>query len=377
MKPNQVLLTLASVIIMFPHLVKAQGDRVETGFSAYDVPADARSIAMGESFVALTGNQNAMMFNPAGLGAICGSQASYSLRRFDWWSFLENFKFQQINGTVETPYVNIGFLYNRYTSGQLIFSLIGDSSRTIEYFEYALAVALGRRFGSNWDVGFSLKTYDIGLHYLTPGGRELNTTKPILVDFGFIYSSTIGADTQGLAQSFSMAVAVQNLGGKLKNTYPSILGSPSAVETSLPQYVRVGFTYGAVIHGRIVESLTPLSVLLSGEYRTFLNGSDSQKHEKDYWGFGLELKGMEILSVRLSGFIDPIGSVYGRKGVPSLRYGLGVSIPFQKIGVPFPLIVQFDFAGIPPQAGNSFIQSFKTKTMNAYSISVAYENGIF
>ena len=38
----------------------------------FDSPADARSVAMGESFVALPSNPAALMYNPAGLAGLTG-----------------------------------------------------------------------------------------------------------------------------------------------------------------------------------------------------------------------------------------------------------------------------------------------------------------
>jgi len=374
---TSMFVSLVMTVVLF-RSAAAQGDFVQVGSQAYDVPVDARSVAMGESSVALRGNQNALMFNPAGLGGIRGAHVSYSLRRFDWTTFLDKAKYLQVSGVVETPYVNAGFSYNRLKLGEVIVSTpqFPEGTGTAEIFDYMLALGFGKRLGDNWDVGIGLKTYDICLEKLSGDVPVLETTKPFLVDLGFIYSSEIANDQPLFTHSFSVGAAIQNLGGKLKSENSSFSGREES-ETSLPQYVRVGFTFTIGVSAETGESLQTFSVLASGEYRTFLNGSDGQSHQKDFWGFGLEMKAMEIVSVRLSGFVNPYSSVYGTKGVPALRYGFGISLPFQKLGTSLPITIQIDYAGIPPQISNSYIGSQEPKTMHAFSMSVAYENEIF
>ncbi|HEX9657738.1 MAG TPA: hypothetical protein VGB89_12595, partial [Bacteroidota bacterium] len=239
-----------------------------------------------------------------------------------------------------------------------------------------LAIGFGRRFGDNWDFGFSLKKFDYGLRRVSGTVSDPEITGPFLVDLGLIYSHRITSERESVVQSFSVGSALQHLGGKVKSTIPTFAGTRT-IESSLPHYLRIGFMYGLTVAGETDESLQPLSVLVSGEYRTFLNGSDTQSASKDFWGFGLEMKAMEIVSVRLSGFVNPYSSVYGVKGVPALRYGLGLFLPFQKLGASPPITVQFDYAGIPSQISNDFIGSRQTKTMQVFSVSVAYENEIF
>ena len=303
---------------------------------------------------------------------------SYALRKFDWYSLLDEFKYHQVNGALQTPYINFGFSYSRFNQGEFVVSTSQspEGIGTGKLFDYSLAIGFGRRFGENWDVGVGLKTYDICLEKLSGDVPVLETTKPFLVDLGFIYSSEIANDQPLFTHSFSVGAAIQNLGGKLKSENSSFSGREES-ETSLPQYVRVGFTFTIGVSAETGESLQTFSVLASGEYRTFLNGSDGQSHQKDFWGFGLEMKAMKIVSVRLSGFVNPYSSVYGTKGVPALRYGFGISLPFQKLGTSLPITIQIDYAGIPPQISNSYIGSQEPKTMHAFSMSVAYENEIF
>ena len=333
---------------------------------------------MGESFVALAGNQDAMSFNPAGLGVIHGARLSYALRKFDWYSLLDEFKYHQVNGALQTPYINFGFSHSRFNQGEFVVSTSQspEGIGTGKLFDYSLAIGFGRRFGDNWDFGFSLKKFDYGLRRVSGTVSDPEITGPFLVDLGLIYSHRITSERESVVQSFSVGSALQHLGGKVKSTIPTFAGTRT-IESSLPHYLRIGFMYGLTVAGETDESLQPLSVSCGGEYRTFLNGSDTQSASKDFWGFGLEMKAMEIVSVRLSGFVNPYSSVYGVKGVPALRYGLGLSLPFQKLGASPPITVQFDYAGIPSQISNDFIGSRQTKTMQVFSVSVAYENEIF
>jgi len=377
MTRTKCLSAVASMISMFSHQGVSQ--IVPTGSNSYDVPADPRSVAMGESFVALTGNQNSMMFNPAGLGAIRGAQVLYSLRELDWYDLLDDFIYRQVNATVGTPYVNLGISYNRQSTGVVAITTaqFPEGTGTARIFNHTFAVGFGKRFGPNWDLGMNLKMYDFGHEVLSGDVGELKTTPAYVVDLGCIYSAQIATDLQSATQSVSFGTAIQNLGTKLKTEVSVDSVQRALQDESLPQYVRVGFTYEFKVPGENGESLRPFSVLASGEWRTFLNASDFQSGSKDFWGFGLEMKLMEIVTVRLSGFVNAYSSVYGKKGDPALRYGFGVSLPLQRFGAGVPLTIQFDYAGIPPQISNEFIGSRQTKTMQVFSISVAYENEIF
>ena len=373
MKTAYVLLALATSVANVP--VHAD-EYVSTGLNAYDVPVNARSIAMGESFVALTANPDALMFNPAGLAGFRGTEVSFALRRFDW-SHAIDFRYFQAGGTVQTPFVNIGFLYNRFTSGELRGSTpqFPEGTGIAKAYNYALAIGLGKRFGDNWDIGVAFKTYDTGLTKVSGDVQETETSRPFLFDLGFIYSNRIPTEAESFSHAFSVGAAMQNIGGKLKSSTLSSYETDN--EMSLAQYLRFGVTYSATVQGNESESLDPISILVSGEYRTFTNGAESQSSQKDFWGFGVEIRAFEIFAVRVSGYINPYGSVYGMKGTPALRYGLGLSLPLHKMSTTLPILVQVDYAGIPPQISNGYIGSQQPVTMRAFSISVRYVNELF
>ena len=352
---------------------------VQTGISAYDVPADARSVALAESFVALTGNYNALMYNPAGLGAIRGVRFSYLSRKFDWTSFLDDAKYYAVAGTVQTPFVNVGFIYNRFNLGEVFFST-PENPRGIgkgEVYNYALGVGLGKRVSDHWDIGIGFKTFDFGWNKVSGDIPTLTTSRPFLIDAGFIYSNQITAEQQSFVQEYSIGFALQNVGGKIKSTTRYISGTTNTSESGLPQYLRFGFTYSLTIPGQNSESLQPFSMLVSGEYRTFTNGADFQSSQKDFWGLGIELKAIEIFSARFSAYINPYSSVYGKKGIPALRYGFGVSLPLQRLGSSLPIVVYLDYAGIPPQISNGFGDNDKIQTMHSFAASLQYVNELF
>jgi hypothetical protein len=319
------------------------------------------------------------MYNPAGLGAIRGVQFSYSVRKFNWTSFLDDFKYHALTGTLQTPFVNIGFIYSRFHQGEVGFSTPQDpmGSGKAEFYNHILGFGLGKRIGNHWDIGIGFKTFDFGWNKVSGDIPTLATSRPFLFDAGFIYSNQITAEQQSFVQEYSIGFALQNVGGKIKSTTRYTSGTTNTSESGLPQYLRFGFTYSLTIPGQSGESLQPFSMLVSGEYRTFTNGADFQSSQKDFWGLGIELKAIEIFSARLSGYVNPYSSVYGRKGVPALRYGFGVSLPLLRLGSTLPMTIHLDYAGIPPQISNGFGDNDKIQTMHSFAASLQYVNELF
>src|SRR5271169_1411852 len=83
----------------------------------FDTPADPRSVAMGESFVALPSDPAALMYNPAGLAGLTGLNVSYSRKSMDW--FLKGWSVSSINAAVGTSFGAFAAQYNRKSMGTI------------------------------------------------------------------------------------------------------------------------------------------------------------------------------------------------------------------------------------------------------------------
>ncbi len=89
----------------------------------FEVPSDPRSIAMGESFSGLPGNQAALMYNPAGLVGMTGIRASYNQRNLNWFS--EEIYFYGVQASVAVPFGVFAAHYNRFSLGSFLVTTPG------------------------------------------------------------------------------------------------------------------------------------------------------------------------------------------------------------------------------------------------------------
>jgi hypothetical protein len=134
----------------------------------------------------------------------------------------------------------------------------------------------------------------------------------------------------------------------------------------LPRYLRLGFTYSfALLHDSDYR-YDPLSILITGEYRNLLNAYPN--NGKDFWGFGMETKFFDLVALRLGGFTQPYESINGTRGLPALRYGLGLNLPLSRLGVDEPLTVKLDYSGMPQQ----FSFEYALTNQKVLSIEVVY-----
>jgi hypothetical protein len=104
------------------------------------------------------------------------------------------------------------------------------------------------------------------------------------------------------------------------------------------------------------KTLSPFAAVLSGEFRSLrasiptsytLYGSYAPLPETSYWGLGLEFTFFDILSVRGGASFRPYSDVEADRDKAAFRYGAGVHLPFQKIGVDFPVTLSIQYTVIP------------------------------
>ena len=155
---NQKLLAVTFLV------VGIAGDALcQSGSPGYpfDTPADPRSVAMGESFVALPANPAALMYNPAGLAGLSGLNISYSRKSLDW--YLKDWSIATINATLGTSFGVFAAQYNRKSMGTIPVTTVqfpdGNGSA---YTLYAHDVAFGYayRLPVGLALGLSAKYYD-------------------------------------------------------------------------------------------------------------------------------------------------------------------------------------------------------------------------
>ena len=135
------LLVFSCLLVGMTEFAHTQGNIFAYPF---ELPADPRSFAMGESFVALPSDPAALMYNPAGLAELMGINVSYSHRGLNWVPPTDGWSISTINAAVATSFGVFGAQYNRKSMGTLPVTTVrfpdGDGT---ELSLYSHDIALG------------------------------------------------------------------------------------------------------------------------------------------------------------------------------------------------------------------------------------------
>lgn len=357
------------LFLFFPGIIMSQIPPLSQGFHSLDMPPDPRIVAMGESFAGMRSNVFASVSNPASLANVKGVHVKYSQRNADWLEDSE-MKHQSALATISTSIVNVGFFYNRFTPGNFILNIEPDvDGAKIKLYDYTYGVTLARSFGESFSIGTTFKTFinkaEIKSSSSSPL-RVIEYSTPFLFDLGSTYSmNVIGASA---THFFTFGAALQNIGAEynVKNqpVTPSryyVLQDAGGIK--LPRYLRVGTSYEFLVIPSEAGLLSPFGLLVTGEYRRILNYDTNN----DYWGLGLETSIYQILDVRLGWFFNATGGVYGEGGAPTLRYGIGLNVPFKHLGLSIPVGVRADYGAIP----------YASRILSVFSMELSYEQDLF
>lgn len=352
----------------------AYGKYVYTGYSL-DRPTDSRSIALGESFVAMPGNTVAVAYNPAGLAGISGISLSYAQRN-DNIIDIKNRRYYSFNSAIHTPFVSVGIFYTQFNQGELEVTTEYQPDGTGQFVlprDRSYGIGLARTFGGCFSTGISLKTLDLSDALISSRYSTITVSHPVLLDLGMLFTLPIPDDGARIVQRVCIGASYQNLGAGVKveskpnSAFPPPAGySVRAGEPiKAPRFLRLGFAYLCTVEAENPDEPARLSFLATGEYRNLMNALDNQNAMRDYWGFGMEAVLYEILAVRLGGF--------GRNEITTGRYGAGLRIPFPRIGIDAAFTLSIDYAAVPYQS--TIISD--SKVIHAFSIEMQYGTNIF
>jgi len=346
----------------------------QTIFYSLETQYDARSISMGESFVALANATSGANYNPATLVHIKGISASFNKRYMNWNPYLNDYYFLSMNASINTSIGVFGVFYNRLEMGKLTISTpeypmgVGKA----DVYEHTFGLSFATTIYKGLKSGITVKTCDEVQDIELIPGYELppyEITQPYLLDFGLIYDHNGLISSNDIIDRFSWGASIQNIGTdfKINDQY-----------YRLPKYLRIGFAYNLTVDNQNKYNLKPFIYTLSAEYCNHLNPSKYEKSEKDYWKTGMEVSFFEILSLRIGGYTQPYRNIYGSKGLPSFRYGLGLNVPLRLIGCDSPASLSFDYAAIPLEGPYYWYYTETSHhTLSAFSIALRYEKALF
>jgi hypothetical protein len=375
------LIILACIALALPQ--RATPQSFSPGLFSIDVPTDPRSIAMGESFVAVRGNPNALMYNPAGLSGIEGASFDFARRNLNHMQGLNSLKYFSYSATLSTPFADFGLLYSRYHHGEYAITTSADPEGdfgSARSYDYTFGIGAAIEIVKGLNAGLAVKTFK-PVVTITEGTAPANLpeyTMPILFDIGLI--QTLEGKLRGtqLDYAFSLGASLQNFGTDLKAKSPNLmLGRTTEMVLTLPRTLRTGIALEVSTPPLEGITLSPVSILITGEYRFILNSLSDPKTK--IWGFGAEVTVLEILSARFGAFTPDYTSIYGVEDNPSPRFGLGVKAPLGLMGIGAPLTLSVDYVAIPlntrfPYGFGGFMDK---DLLNGFSIGLSYNADVF
>ena len=285
---------------------------------------------MGESFTALPSNPSALLYNPAGLAGLTGVRVSYSQRSLAGEA---NWTLRSLNTSVETPIGVFAAQYNRDDYGTLPITVDNSDRPSVNTYDYDIAIGYAVGLGKGFSMGVAVKYY--GIEGYTPDisstfGPAFPSAPARLFDVGLTYTFRRFHSQAVVEDSLTIGTSYQNIGSAWSGIYS---GYRAMWVRSLgpPQYFRGGLSYALKVVPRTTGDVSPFQAVISTEYRS------SQTMGSDAWGFGMECTINEFLSVRTGGLLREGGEDN------HIRYGLGVRLPFQKLGFD----LQLQYAVIP------------------------------
>jgi long-subunit fatty acid transport protein len=267
---------VVTVFVVLPLFAHAQ-DAGKSGLAFLKIGAGSRAAAMGEAYVALVNDANAIYWNPAGLAL--SNNAQLSVTHLEW---LENINhnfaaitFRGFGGTL-----GLAITTQAIPGIELRDKPTAEPLGTFEARDVAFAVAYGKKWSDNLAAGVALKALYEKIY--------LNSANGFAVDLGVNWQSPLS--------QLRFGIAAQNL------------GSMSALideKIKLPAAVRIGAAY------QLFKSENGNGVTLSADHLTYLEGGAYPSAGAEWW-----LRG--VLALRA-------GYQFGREN-RGLAAGLGASL---------------------------------------------------
>jgi hypothetical protein len=308
-----------------------------------------------------------MMYNPAGLPNSGGASFWYGQRNEHIYG-LEGRRYTSFNATCHTSIVDAGLFYNKWTYGELPVTTEQQpdgTGKTVNLYECSYGIGISKRLGE-FGAGFSIKTLDIsGMFPNLSSSFITSASRPVLVDFGVLYSHDFSIKNERPTQQINLGVSIQNLGEHIEVTDKptnGVLppGSYYRINNTIEphQYLRIGFAYTFESSHESEAKLSPFHFMLTGQYGNWVNKKSSSY--RDFWGFGMEGIVYEIVAFRVGG--------YDRNETTLLRYGGGIHFPFRIIATDIPWSLAFDYAAIKLDHYTG-----DRSTLHTFSLGIQYE----
>lgn len=265
-----ILLSCLMTLFSFAGEIEGVSSTRQSSFLLLREGIGARAVAMGEAYTAVSGDQTAAFWNPAGIAALKGKD----------FLLVHHHSFQGIQQTYGgwafgNGRRGLGFSLGVYSAGGLE-TRIGPSAEplgTFSLYEIVSGLSFSGKFGKRFYAGWSIHV----LHE-TIGP---DSASGISLDFGFLYRSAF--------EGLTLGVAYRNLGGT---------GQLDRESIPLPRILRFGSVLllgsitGSADFGFISKNWSGfhLGLEYSMEQTLFLRTGYKSGHETRDFSFGIGLQ---------------------------------------------------------------------------------------
>ncbi len=363
------------IVVLFSTLSYSQ-------FTSLDVTMDARSIAMGESFVANPNGLVAADNNPATLIGLKGLSLFYNRRKPSWKDISSNNILHSFGISLETSFGNFAILYKRFNDDLNNYPGPEHLSNPLPFYNYTVSISYAFNIMQNLALGINLKTHFYKSNFNNLYMKDAESNHPILADIGILYHSDGLINFPVFKDKISWGTSISNFGTDFKpERIVYAHQEQKSFISKLPRTFNIGFSYQL----NIISFQQPdfLKFIFNGEFDYLLNNYDYENFPKiesygyedvrdikrDTWKFGLEGSVMNLLFLRIGSIVYPFESFFSEKDKAGLSYGIGANFPFVLVGINYPVSISFDYAIIQTRV--------KNKSFDAFSISLNYNNPLF
>ncbi len=245
-KFNKYIISLFILLLLIGNCALSAKDA--SGAAFLKIGVGARAIGMGEAFVAVSDDANALYWNPAGLSQIKKRELTAMYNQ--WFADIQHLYAGYVSPSSIIKEDNFGFSLNylNYRSITKTFEtsagLYGGEDGTYSAYDLAGAVAYSRRITNSLFTGVNLKYIQLK--------NESESANGIGFDIGFLINVL-----ENLQQNTRVGLVIQNIGLKMK-----FIDDPF----SLPTTVKAGIAHDITEDITSALDISQRDLSLGGEW---------------------------------------------------------------------------------------------------------------
>ncbi|MCJ7812991.1 hypothetical protein MUP95_06720 [bacterium] len=325
---------------------------------------------MGESAVANIHNRTAFKENPSTLIGLEKMNVYYCYRPMNWMKSIDDMFYFSLGAAYTFKYGTFALDYTRNDMGERTAvhfdnSEMGYSVTKVRAYDHTFILSYANKIVNHFSLGINLKLFDQVFDYQNFDSYQYESKYAIVGDMGLLFDWQGFIHQELLKDKIYLGLSIQNIGTKHKVKTDSMNGYD---EITIPKYLRIGFCYELL--NALSEESTPFKLLLTGEYKNYLNPPQGRESKVDYGGMGFEITFYNLFSLRMGGIYLPSSNIYGDEKRMNIRYGVGLNVPLEKINIHLPVSIVFNYSKIPIN-GTSYFGNIK-ENLTTFDIQVEY-----